>query len=81
MSNGTLAVRVLPDNPNHHLWNNNGTWWCHYTLHLPDFTKRRVRRSLSTRSAALARRRRDRLLRNLRAAAASRPAGGFGDER
>jgi hypothetical protein len=41
----TASIRVLPDNPDHHLWNNNGTFWCHYTLHFPDYTKRRVRQS------------------------------------
>ena len=49
-------------NPDHHLWNNHGTWWCHFTLHLPDFTKRRVRCSLATRSLPEARQRRARVL-------------------
>ena len=48
---------------NHHIWNNNGTWWVHYTVHLPDYTARRVRRSLRTRDVAEARARRDELLR------------------
>jgi len=25
----TASIRVLPDNLDHHLWNNNGTFWCH----------------------------------------------------
>lgn len=54
-----LSIRVSETNPLHHLWNNNGTWWLHYTEHLADFTKRRVRRSLRTRDQALAIRRRD----------------------
>ena len=57
-----LSVRYLLGNPDHHLWNNNGTFWCHCTLHLPDFTKKRVRRSLGTRDVALARQLRDSLL-------------------
>lgn len=57
-----LSLRVNPANPDHHLWNNNGTWWCHYTEHLPDYTKRRVRVSLRTGDLAAARRRRDKLL-------------------
>jgi len=57
-----LAIRTSGYNINHHLWNNNGTWWCHYTLHLPDFTKRRVRASLETHSPQQARARRDVLL-------------------
>lgn len=62
MKTAELAIRIRPENPNHHLWNNHGTWWCHYTLHLPDFTKRRVRASLDTRSSVQARARRDALL-------------------
>ena len=59
---GLLAVRVDDGNPNHHLWNNRGTWWCHFTLHKPDYTAERVRVSLKTRDLELARRRRDTLL-------------------
>ena len=58
----TPSIRVLADNPDHHLWNNHGTWWCHYTVHLPDYTKRRVRQSLGTPSVEQARKLRDRLL-------------------
>jgi len=57
-----LSLRVRADNPFHHLWENNGTWWVHFTEHLPDFTKRRVRRSLGTKDPAEAIRRRDALL-------------------
>lgn len=57
-----LAVRYPKTHPTHHLWNNNGTWWCHYTVHLPDFTKRRIRRSLQTRDLATACDLRDQLL-------------------
>jgi hypothetical protein len=59
----TASIRILADNPNHHLWNNNGTFWCHYTLHLPDYTKRRVRQSLGTCCIEQARKLRDQLLR------------------
>jgi len=52
--NTKLAIRV-GTNPDHHLWNNNGTWWCYYTEHLPDCTKRRVRRSLWTPDRTTAR--------------------------
>ena len=64
MNTAELAIRICPENPNHHLWNNNGTWWCHYTLHLPDFTKRRERVSLATHDPAKARSLRDVLLVN-----------------
>ena len=54
MKSSKIAIRI-GSNPNHHLWKNNGTWWLHYTEHLPDYTKRRVRRSLNTRSLEAAR--------------------------
>ena len=57
-----LSLRVKEANPLHHLWNNNGTWWIHYTLHLSDYTAKRVRRSLRTSEADEAIRRRDDLL-------------------
>jgi hypothetical protein len=62
MQAAVLSVRVNPANPNHHLYNNNGTWWCHYTVHLPDFTKQRVRVSLETNQLPVARSRRNGLL-------------------
>jgi hypothetical protein len=61
-TSANLALRVNRANPDHHLWNNNGTWWCHFTVHLPDFTKRRIRRSLGTSNLSTARRNRDSLL-------------------
>lgn len=67
MSSASLSVRIDADNPDHHLWNNHGTWWCHYTLHVPDFTKRRVRASLGTRHIDQARLRRDQVLQGARA--------------
>jgi hypothetical protein len=62
-----LSIRVSEANPLHHLWNNNGTWWLHYTEHLADFTKRRVRRSLRTHDLELAIRRRDEALNSVAA--------------
>lgn len=59
---GQLAVRIDDSNPNHHLWNNRGTWWCHFTLHKPDYTAERIRVSLRTRDLTVARDRRDQLL-------------------
>jgi hypothetical protein len=64
MKNTPVAsIRILANNPDHHLWNNNRTFWCHYTLHLPDYTKHRVRQSLGTSCIERARRLRDQLLR------------------
>ena len=57
-----LSLRTDLRNPDHHLWNNNGTWWCHYTVHTSFHTKQRIRRSLGTSDRALARVRRDSLL-------------------
>ncbi len=57
-----LSLRTNPHNPNHHLWNNNGTWFVHYVIHPTPFTKERVRRSLGTKSVEVARARRDALL-------------------
>jgi hypothetical protein len=53
------AVRISPENANHHLWNNHGTWFLHYTVHPTPFTKERIRRSLGTHEVETARRRRD----------------------
>ncbi len=55
----SLRIRINPANANHHLWNNHGTWFLHYTVHPTPLTKARVRRSLGTPSPAVARQRRD----------------------
>ncbi len=62
MNHPIASVRCQSGNENHHLWNNNGTWWCHFTVHLPDFTKHRIRLSLETPSLREARQLRDALL-------------------
>jgi hypothetical protein len=53
------GIRVRAENPNHHLWNNHGTWFLHYTVHPTAFTKERIRRSLGTKDIHVARERRD----------------------
>jgi hypothetical protein len=58
----TLSIRTDEENPNHHLWNNNGTWYIHYTIHPDSLTSERVRRSLGTRDLVTARHRRDQIL-------------------
>jgi hypothetical protein len=63
-----------PDlNPDHHIWNNNGTWWLHATVHHPDYTKERVRVSLGTKDRVEARRRRDFILRGTTAIVSALP--------
>ncbi len=64
------GIRVRPDNENHHLWNNHGTWFLHYTVHPTPFTKERIRRSLGTKDVAVARERRDSFFAQLAADAA-----------
>ena len=63
-SNGCFRLAVKPEseNPNHHLWNNRGTWWAHFTVHRDDYTAERVRVSLRTRDVEEARQRRDEIL-------------------
>lgn len=56
-----IALRINDDNPNHHLWNNRGVWWCHVTVHKPDSTAERLRFSLETRDIEKARARRDKI--------------------
>ena len=61
-TNQHLANRRTKSNPNHHLWNNNGTWWLHFTLHSNTGTRKRHRFSLKTPDLESARRKRDRIL-------------------
>jgi hypothetical protein len=64
------GIRVDADNENHHLWNNHGTWFLHYTVHPTPFTKERIRRSLGTKDLAVARERRDSFFAHLASEAA-----------
>ena len=63
MSNHNLitlaSLRISEANQNHHLWNNNGTWFLHYTVYPTAYTKERIRRSLGTKDVRIARERRD----------------------
>ena len=68
-----LRIRPCAENPNHHLWNNHGTWFLHYTVHPTPFTKERVRRSLGTRVLAEARERRDAFFAHRQAQACAGP--------
>ena len=62
---GKLSARGVDGNEDHHLWNNRGTWWCHFTLHRPDYTSERIRVSLRTKDIEEARIRRDELFHTL----------------
>lgn len=52
-------------NPDHHLWNNHGTWWVHATVLHRGLVQERLRRSLGTRELGEARARRDAFLAEL----------------
>ena len=56
------GVKNKNPNPDHNIWNNNGTYWCHYTVHEDGYTKKRVRVSLGTKDIAIARALRDFLM-------------------
>ena len=57
-----LSLRIDPSNPNHHLWNNNGTWFIAYTSLTSPVTAERVRTSLSTKNVIIARQKRDQMI-------------------
>jgi hypothetical protein len=62
MKTQEISRRQKSRGANHHLWNNHGTWWLHCTIHLPDFTKWRLRKNLRTSDVRTARQLRDRIL-------------------
>ena len=55
-----------PNNENHHIWNNNGTWWIHYVVY-DTATAVRVRRSLKTKNLRQARKKRDSFFKTIKA--------------
>lgn len=62
LNHAVISRRQKTTEENHHLWNNNGTWWFHATLHLPDYTSRRVRWNLQACDPLRARILRDRII-------------------
>jgi hypothetical protein len=46
----------------HHMWDNNGTWWAHFSVTRSRGRCKRMRVSLCTKNRKLARQRRDQLL-------------------
>jgi hypothetical protein len=52
--------------PDHHLWRNGRLWWIAFTIHRPDWTAERIRRSLGTDDLFEARRRRDLIFKQYR---------------
>lgn len=55
-----LASKTRPEKPNHHLFRNNGIWWCQITIHRGPFSER-LRFSLRTNDVVQARERRNRI--------------------
>lgn len=60
-----LATRRTKNNPDHHLWNNNGTRWIRFTLRSTAGESIRPAYSLKTPDLDAARRKRDRILADL----------------
>ena len=63
--NEVLSIRVDGSNPRHHIWNNHGVWWIHYTVLVGGVRQRRMRYSLGTRDEQEAARLRDRIFQGL----------------
>lgn len=63
-----LTIRFSRDNADHHIWNNNGTWWFHFTMRSQNGVTQRSRHSLKTADVEQARAKRDRLLQALQQA-------------
>jgi len=63
--NKHASIRIWAQNPDHHLYNNNGVWFLHYTSYPTPVTTKRIRRSLKTRHLCVARERRDAFLAQL----------------
>lgn len=66
---GILTDGPVPDDldPDHHLWKNGRLWWIAFTIHTPDWRRKRLRFSLGTADIQLARERRDAVLRGFEA--------------
>ena len=62
MKGWDLSVRVRGNNPNHHLFNNHGTWWCHFWAVADGVRQQRFRVNLKTSSRTKARSQRNRIL-------------------
>ncbi len=64
----TKTAQVLPlrsgkkYGPDHHIWDNNGTWWAHFSITRQRGPSKRVRVSLHTSNRKEAQERRDQLM-------------------
>ena len=64
-NNFKLSATINESNLNHHIWNNNGTWFIHFMIHKEDYTTERIRKSLKTHDVEEARKRRDKVFARL----------------
>ena len=55
------GIRINHENPDHHVWDNNGTWWLHYVVYPTRATAERRRVSLKTKLLEEARSRRNQI--------------------
>ena len=64
------SIQIDLRNRNHHIWNNNGSLWLHYTMKVWDYRDftykvKRIRKNLKTKSIREARRQRDAIFKDL----------------
>lgn len=57
-----LKTRNTKANPNHNLWNNNGTWYCKFRIYAAGGKTQKINKSLKTRSVEDARIYRDEMM-------------------
>ena len=57
-----LAMRSVESNPNHHIWNNNGIWFCNLMVKSAGGESKRIRESLHTKNVDEARIHRDAMI-------------------
>jgi RNA polymerase sigma factor (sigma-70 family) len=57
-----LKTRRVGSNPNHHIWNNNGTWFCKFRVHAADGGTKYINKTLKTKFLEEARKRRDEMM-------------------
>jgi RNA polymerase sigma factor (sigma-70 family) len=59
-----LVMRSVEANANHHVWNNNGVWFCNFKVKTATGESKRIRKSLHTNNVEEARIRRDDMIRS-----------------
>ena len=62
MKSKIIALTDRKYGANHHIWDNNGTWWCHFSIERRTGPAKRIRFSLRTNNVREARKRRDQIM-------------------